>query len=174
MTNDIARTENLLGAFALAITDKMREETEKAAGQGGMVPAALVQVGGEPGQSIDHLRRCLGLSHSATVRVVMQLEEKGWLLKTRSHAQDARMATLNLTAAGEVVRARVLAARQGLLQSVMKTLPGPAHQHLTNLLELMLPRLIHSSDAADHVCRLCDLQVCPQDICPAEPEKREA
>ena len=166
-TDDIARTGNLLGAFALIMNDKMRAATEKAIGQGGMIPAALVQIGSVPGQSINNLRRSLGLSHSATVRVVMHMEQKGWVLKSRSHEQDARMATLNLTASGQTAMSLILAERKQLLETLVKTLPQTAQLQLGCLLEHMLPQLVESLADAEQACRLCDMHVCPQDRCPA-------
>lgn len=167
--DDIARTGNLLGALALAIADELRDATEQAAGQGGMAPAALVQVGSAPGQSIDHLRRSLGLSHSATVRVVMQMEAKGWVLKSRSSAADARVATLSLTASGRAAMSKVLAARRRRLEKLVNALPAAARQQLTSLLEQLLPRLVHAPDMSEIICRLCDLRACPQDQCPTVP-----
>lgn len=163
------RTGNLLGALALAVTDKIRDVTAQAAGQGGMVPAALVQVGSEAGQSIDHLRRRLGLSHSASVRVVMQMEAKGWLTKSRANEKDARMATLHLTIEGQAAMAQIVAQRRAFLQSLVGPLTGVEQERLTALLETILSRVIQTDDEAEQACRLCDLSSCPQDRCPTTP-----
>ena len=163
------RTGNLLGALALAVTDKIRDVTARATGQGGMVPAALVQVGSEAGQSIDHLSRRLGLSHSASVRVVMQMEAKGWLTKSRTNEKDARMAKLHLTMEGQAAMAQILAQRRTFLQSLVGPLTRVEQENLTALLETILSRAVQTDDEAEQVCRLCDLSSCPQDRCPTTP-----
>jgi DNA-binding MarR family transcriptional regulator len=172
--DDIARTGNLLGALSLAIVDKMRDATEEAAGAGAMIPAALVQIGSYPDQPIDTLRRYLGLSHSAAVRVAMQLEEKGWLSKTKPIKGDARAVSLTLTREGKKAMASVLKERQHFLDNLVGSLPVAERKQLTRLLEHLLPRVIHSREESDQACRLCDLRVCPQDLCPAEPLQETA
>lgn len=64
------RLANLIGAFALAITDRARDAVRSAADAGDSVAAALVHLSHAPPGGIDTLRRALGLSHSATVRLV--------------------------------------------------------------------------------------------------------
>lgn len=173
-SSDIARTGNLLGALSLAIADKMRDATEEAAGAGAMMPAALVQIGSYPDQPIDTLRRYLGLSHSATVRLVMQLEGKGWLSKSKTPGKDARAVALTLTASGRSAMASVQAERQHFLDRVVASLSSTERKHLTTLLEHLLPRIIQTREESDQACRLCDLQTCPQDRCPAEPLQEPA
>jgi MarR family transcriptional repressor of emrRAB len=167
--DDIARTGNLLGALCLTIADKMREATEDAAGGQAMIPAALVQIGSYPNQPIDKLRRYIGLSHSATVRLVIQLEAKGWLIKSKLPGADARAVALSLTKSGKSAMASVLKERGRFLDRLVESLSATERKHLTQLLEHLLPRVIHSRDESDQACRLCDLRVCPQDLCPAEP-----
>ena len=50
-----ARTANLLGALALALSDEIRSAAERQVTHGGSAPAALSLIGHEPGLSIDEL-----------------------------------------------------------------------------------------------------------------------
>src|SRR3954470_16045517 len=69
------RRANMLGAFALAVADRMRAETEAAVGHSGAAAAALVMVAQFPDRTVEFLRRAVGLSHPAAVRVVDRLVE---------------------------------------------------------------------------------------------------
>src|SRR6266542_2469726 len=64
------RQTNLLGALALALVDRLNEALVQGANRNLSSAAALVFIHGRPGETIDFLARVLGLSHSATVRVV--------------------------------------------------------------------------------------------------------
>src|ERR687897_432069 len=73
-----ARDANLLGALSLAVAERVEAATRAAAAHGGSAPAALaaldVFLGGS---SIDTVRKPLGLTHSAAVRLVDRLEVAG-------------------------------------------------------------------------------------------------
>ncbi len=59
-----------------------------------MAAAALVQIEGEPGCSIELVAGRIGLTHSATVRVVDKLAERGLVEKDRAR-KDARAQSLS-------------------------------------------------------------------------------
>src|SRR5918992_2948785 len=73
-----ARDANLLGALSLAVAERVEAATRAAAAHGGSAPAALaaldVFLGGS---SIDTVRKPLGLTHSAAVRLVDRPEGAG-------------------------------------------------------------------------------------------------
>src|SRR5918992_4351689 len=72
------REANLLGAVSLAVSDRVRGAVERGAAQGGSAPAALVSLAGYlDGSPIDAVRGPLGLTHSATVRLVDRLVAAG-------------------------------------------------------------------------------------------------
>ena len=82
-------TGNLLGAMALAVSDRMAEALADRSGRSESAAAtlsALDQLLGEP--SIDQLSRVLGLSQSGTVRLVDRLEQDG--LVRRGSGEDGR------------------------------------------------------------------------------------
>ena len=89
------RASNLLGALAVALGDDISAATEGVAGHAAASPAAIVTVGGEPGQTIESLRRALELSHSGTVRLLDRLEDEG--IVERREGKDGRSAAIFLT-----------------------------------------------------------------------------
>ncbi|MGH2743362.1 MAG: winged helix DNA-binding protein, partial [Thermoleophilaceae bacterium] len=94
-----ARGANLLGAVSLAVADRVRDAAERGTGQGGSAPAALVSLAGYlDGSPIDSVRGPLGLTHSATVRVVDRLVAAG--LARRRGGADRRSVAVELTPAG--------------------------------------------------------------------------
>ena len=161
------RTSNLFGALALAVADKLRETVESTSGYIAAAPSAIVQIGTSPNESIDRLRQTLGLSHSAAVRIAERLESDGLIQKTRG--EDGRVAMLALTPAGRSVMYDILLNRRSMLSSVLEDLAADDWSALTRIVEKVMPRLVVSRNDSDHVCRLCDEDVCPYDRCPVEP-----
>ena len=96
------RRDNLLGAFVLAIGDRLRRETEEAIGHTGASAAALITVAQFPDRTIEFLRQAIGLSHPATVRVVDRLVDGG--LVRRRPAGPGPAVALRATAAGSARR----------------------------------------------------------------------
>src|SRR5690242_16745337 len=75
---DLARLANLLGAWSLAVSDRITAAAGVAAGRGGQAPAALVALDQfADGRTIEELSSVLGLTHSATVRLVDGLVADG-------------------------------------------------------------------------------------------------
>jgi DNA-binding MarR family transcriptional regulator len=97
MTDD-ARRHNLLGAFVLAVADRIRVETENSVGHSGSAAAALVTIAHFPGRTVEFLRQAIGLSHPAAVRVVDRLVEQG-LVRRRPSGPGPAVA-LTVTTAG--------------------------------------------------------------------------
>src|SRR3954452_20010424 len=96
--NEDERRANLLGAFAVAVGDRVRAETEAAVGHSGAAAAALVMVAQFPDRTVECLRRAVGLSHPAAVRVVARLVEAK--LVRRRPARRGPAVALTATAAG--------------------------------------------------------------------------
>ena len=160
------RTANLLGALALALTDTLTEVTSARAERGAAAPAALVLVSFYPGQSIDSLARTLGLSHSATVRLVDRLAGDGLL--DRREGTDGRTTALHLTRKGRARADAILDERGRALTGALGPLSAKERAQFSQLLEKVLGALTRDRQHADHICRLCDERVCPADDCPVE------
>ena len=160
------RTANLLGALALALSDAQRRETEAQADLGAAGPAALVTIGVDPGGSVQTLAGVLGLSHSATVRLVDRLTAAG--LVERHAGADSRTLALYLTGLGGERRRQILDGRTRILSDALAPLSDGEQSALTALLEKLLSGLTQGRHHADHICRLCDEDCCPGETCPVE------
>lgn len=169
---DTDRTANLLGALALALTDRMIEETETRAEHGAAAPAALVSVGIDPGLSMGALAHTIGLTHSATVRLVDRLSDVG--LMERRGGPDGRSVGLHLTRQGIARRRAILKGRNRILSEALAALPVDDQDALTLLIEALLGAITLDRQQADHICRLCDEDVCPEATCPVERAARRA
>jgi MarR family transcriptional regulator, negative regulator of the multidrug operon emrRAB len=160
------RSANLLGALVTALHDELEAATSEAAAHGSAFPAALVSILGEPGMSIETLRRILGVSHSGTVRLLDQLEAER--LVERKAGPDGRTVALHLTAAGRRQAKAVQGARLAVLDNALGLLTAQERSQLLRLNEKLLGGLTRDRDHSDHICRLCDLAACPGSSCPVE------
>ena len=160
------RTANLLGALALAISDAQTQAMEVASSLGRSATATLVTLGEYPGLSVAALAATVGLSHSATVRLVDDLERRG--VVQRTPGADRRSVGLGLTGAGMDLRARVMQSRADVLERSLAEVPPADREMLTQVLSRILEDLTTSQTAADHICRLCDEDACGRDDCPVE------
>lgn len=172
MYHTYSRLANLLGVLSLAVADQMTEAMTGVADQGGGAPAALVQIADHPRLTIEELRRRIGLSHSATVRLIDRLAARGLILRDRNQ-QDARAAGLRLTRQGEAAARAVLAARGQVTASIVGRLPPDRQRELESLLDEMLARIPATSEDGTLLCRLCCLRDCPADRCPVELRYQE-
>jgi MarR family transcriptional regulator, negative regulator of the multidrug operon emrRAB len=160
------RTANLLGAAALAIAEAVTGAISVSGGRSEAAKAALAVLLQWPPRSIGHLAKVLRRSHSATVRLIEELEGQGLVAKNTS--EDRRAIELNLTAQGRREAQRLIAARGDMLDGMVGRLGNAERRELTRLLEKLLPMLTPDREACDHICRLCELAACPQDRCPVE------
>ena len=163
------RLANLLGVTALAAVDRLRDAVER----GGSAPAALVHLQAYPGESVDALRRVLGISQPATVRAVDRLAAEG--LVERRPGGDRRTLALHLTAAGERAATAVLERRSASLGALLDRLEPAEQAALAPLLERLVASLAEDRPAARRVCRLCDRAACTRyPGCPLEHTTRAA
>lgn len=159
-----ARGNNLLGAFVVAVNDRVQQRAEEAIGMGGQAPAALVTIGHNYGQSVEFLSGVLQLSHSGCVRLVDKLFQQSWI--ERRAGVDRRTVALYLTHTGRERKRDVLRARRDALDGVIDTLTPRQQEQFVELLEIMLKAVTASKNEADVICRLCEEQVCAQSHCP--------
>jgi DNA-binding MarR family transcriptional regulator len=161
------RLANLLGVTALVTADRLRAAVEADLGSGGSGPAALVHLQAYPGESVEALRRVLGISQPATVRIVDRFVAAG-LLERRAGA-DRRTLALHLTRAGDRAAGDVLAERTRSLRPLLDVLTPDERAALTPLLERIVASLADDRAQARRVCRLCDRGACTSDPgCPLE------
>jgi MarR family transcriptional regulator, negative regulator of the multidrug operon emrRAB len=172
------RLSNLLGAWALAVSDRVGAAAAAAAGRGGQAPAALValhQFAG--GSTIEELRQVLGLSHSAAVRLIDGLVADGHVARQQA-ADDRRSVALFLTASGRTTARRIIAARQRAVEATLEHLTEAELRSLTRLAEGLTEDIADlrlnerrrgAAPARGWLCRLCDFRACgrSEGRCPA-------
>jgi MarR family transcriptional regulator, negative regulator of the multidrug operon emrRAB len=161
---------NALGALALEVTRRVQEAGEAASAHGASVPAALTALHGlTGGQSIDALRRVVGLTHSGAVRLVDRLAAAG--LVERRVGADGRAVALQLTPDGRRAARRVLVRREAAIETVLAALTARERAELARLHERLLASLTDGGQDRRRVCRLCDVEACGRD-CPTSVELR--
>ena len=155
---DMDRTTNLLGALALAITDRIKSGMKNTFDRSGETAAAIVVLGYAPGLSVEILRQVLALSHPGTVRLIDRLEEDG--LVERRKADDGRAVALHLTAKGSKLRQRLMDRRLDMLEAALKGLSDDDRLVFGNLLAKVLANLPETEMAKHRICRLCSVKTC--------------
>jgi DNA-binding MarR family transcriptional regulator len=160
-----AHEVNAFGALALEVARRVQEAGELASPGGASAPAALVALNGlANGQSIDALRRLLGLTHSGAVRLVDRLSAAG--LVERRVGVDGRSLSLRLTPEGRRAARRILARREAAIEQLLAPLSASERATLARLHERLLGHTTSTPQDRRRVCRLCDVEACGRD-CPA-------
>ena len=161
------RTANLLGALALRLVDEMIGAITDVSELGDSASTALVALARKRKRPIEYLRRVLGLSHPATVRLVDRLCEAGLVI--RHSGPDGRTVTPVLTPAGLKGARAVARARAAVLESMLKGLDQASCAQVTRVLESILEAAPKDQQDAVNLCRLCDLSVCNRGArCPVD------
>lgn len=164
---DTLKLENIVGALALALSDVLVREAQAEAPEPGPAAAAITLVGHEPGLTIEHLRRALGLSHPGAVRLVDRLAADG-LVRRLPSERDRRAVALHLTEAGASSAQAIRHARRGSLAAALRTLTAAERKSLAGVAEKLLRGLVRTEDDARATCRLCDYDACEE--CPVDAE----
>ncbi len=73
---------------------------------------------------------------------------------------------LFLTESGKRKVQGIVRARRRCLDEVLAVLPLKEQKKLTTMLERMLGFLTGDDDSAEAICKLCEVDVCPQNRCP--------
>ena len=170
------RLINLLGAFALALADAIRDATEAATGMTGAAPAALVALQQFlAGRTTEDLAQATGLTHSGAVRLIDRLVAAG--LVERRPGRDGRSLSIVLTAAGRALSGEITAARATAIDAALEGLGGGDRGALLVLVEALITTMTaqrlgareRGDEPAAWLCRLCDFASCgrPAGECPA-------
>lgn len=104
----------------------------------------LMELARTDGLSQNELAARLRLEKSTVSRLVGQLEQRGWVARTRD-AHDGRVRVLQLTAAGRTVATDLAAARQAKFARVFAALPDDQRAGVLDALAV----LVEAMDA-DH------------------------
>jgi MarR family transcriptional repressor of emrRAB len=160
------RLANLLNAAATAISDA---QMRSVALYGDLKPSttgAILTLGQHSALTISELAGILGLSHSATVRLVDGLGDKG--LARRGDRQDRREVAVSLTVDGQALYAQLRQAQGETLMPLLEEIAPADQARLEAMLSHILAVLTKGRQIADHICRFCDEGICGQDACPVE------
>ena len=79
---------------------------------------------------------------------------------------DKRAVALFLTDQGKRSVGRIVRTRRRCLDEVLAVLTVREHKQLTSMLEPMLGFLTTDFYSGEAICRLCEVDVCPQERCP--------
>lgn len=158
---------NLLGAFATTVATNIEQQVAEVGLRGTSAATALVTIRNHPNDTIEVLRRILGITHSGAVRLINGLEDDGLIRRQRS-GSDGRAVTTRLTREGEKRATMVLEARARVTTAVLGSLSHEQQSMLRPALQTALAALTDGKDKARRICRLCDEQVCRPNGCPVE------
>lgn len=167
---------NVLGAFALALADRIQDATEAEAGMIGAAPAALVALHEFlTGRTTEDVAQAMGLTHSGAVRLIDRLVEAG--LVERRPGRDGRSLSIVLTATGRALSRKVTLARAAAIEGALEGLGSDDRRALVGLVDTLITNVTvqrlcareHGAEPAGWLCRLCDFTACrrPQGDCPA-------
>lgn len=160
----------------LAAYDSMAEATARAVGRGAQAPAALVALREFlHDATIQQLSDAIGLTHSATVRLVDRLVADGYVVR-QGASRDGRAVAIGLTAAGEAAADRVRQARRLAVEELLQALSIQERQVLAGCVDKLLAELTRrrldtrarGEPVHSWLCRLCDFGACgrPEGRCP--------
>ena len=168
--HELTRLANLLGATALTTSDVMLADVRKAADVSTSGAAALVVLAGSPPIGGSELARRIGVSQSATARLVDGLERSGLVQRKARSGRDVVVEPTR--AATEAVDA-VMAARERALAPLVAELDREEQAALDAALSKILSRLHARVGSGDRMCRLCDRAGCVRTgACPVGQAER--
>jgi DNA-binding MarR family transcriptional regulator len=155
------RLENLVGAFALSLGERLQERMAEAAGCSSTAVAALQWI--DRGRKLrpSDLVEALEISSPGGSQLVRSLMATGLVQRAR-YAHDQRQWALRLTELGLRRLSDAVYARKASARELMTTLPFPWRLRLIRILEKLLARMADSRPAVLRLCRHCDWMVCRQ------------
>jgi MarR family transcriptional regulator, negative regulator of the multidrug operon emrRAB len=160
------RLENLLGALAVAVADRVRVAVEDQLGAGGSAAAVLMMIGVEPHISAEAIARQLNVAQPTVVQALGALQERG-LVKKES-GTDCRVRELTLTKPGAQMVASMLERRAAILAPLIRGLGDRERAALTQVIETILIATVVRPDEKFLICRFCNEHECGPEDCPVE------
>lgn len=155
-------TANRLAAFATLLHDSVHAESEDLSASAAAALTTLRQNG--PTAILD-IARTVGLTHSATVRLVDRLE-KDWLVRRLS--RKGREVKVEVTARGRRRAGQFQDKRIAAAETLVGVLDAEEIEILGRALDKMLEVPVDGQESADHICRACDKDGCRAENCPVE------
>jgi DNA-binding MarR family transcriptional regulator len=153
------RLENLLGAFAVALGERLKKRMADAAGCSPMGVAALEWLDRGHNLRPRDLVDALEISPPGASQLVRSLMAAGLVRRAR-YPHDQRQWALGLTELGFRRLGRASHARAKLVSEMVTTIPFPWRLRLLRILERLLARMVESQQAVTQLCRYCDWHRC--------------
>ncbi len=153
-------TLDVVGACALGLADAIWE----IQGRDRSDAAALGLIRDRPGISIEDVARQVGLTHSATVRLVDRLEEAS--LARRSAVGPGRRVGLSVTSKGAKAVSSSRRARHAVLSLAVRGLDTESVRLLKELARTIVMNIADDQQEIDRACRLCNQVACFDVGCP--------
>lgn len=160
---------NLMGATAIAVADQIYAAATMATSQSPSFAAALVIIDRYPLVTVEVLGQYLSLSQSGAARLVERLV--GQDLVTRQRGADKRFVCLQLTAAGQVRVQELQQAREDAVGQLLTPLTDDEQTQLLSLLTKIASHSPFDTTAEEHLCRFCNIQLCPLPACQERVEQ---
>jgi MarR family transcriptional regulator, negative regulator of the multidrug operon emrRAB len=164
----IERQHNLIGAFALALSDRISAAIELEGGPAGTAGAALLLIHHGSVGHIDDLRPPLALTQAGVARLVDRLVAAGLVRRVAAADGDGRKVGLALTRSGGARARALMRARERAIAGALDALSPAQTAHLGELADRLLAAAAREHAAPGRLCRYCDEQACDLRRCPVE------
>lgn len=153
---------NRLAAFATLLHEAVHAETDDLSQS---AVAALLTLRHSGPTAIQDIARVIGLTHSATVRLVDRLE-KDWLV--RRLTRKGREVRVEVTARGRRRAGTYQDRRIAAAETLIAVLETEEREVLLRALDKMLEVPVDGAESAERICRSCDRDGCRAEGCPVE------
>jgi MarR family transcriptional regulator, negative regulator of the multidrug operon emrRAB len=163
-----SRALNLVGAFALAVADRVSAGMDELGAPAGSAAAALLLIHHGHVRRIDDLRAPLALTQAGVVRLVDRLAAAGLVKRVPGAAADRRKVSLVLTRSGARRARELLRARERAMSELLADLAPDQVTELGAVCERVLATIAADAPAPARLCRHCDEQACDLTLCPVE------
>lgn len=157
---------NRLAALATALDDAVHAETEDLSPS---AVAALQTIRQDGPLAIQDVARTIGLTHSATVRLVDRLE-KDWLVRRLS--RKGREVRVEATARGRRRASQFQERRLSIAGGLVDALDPEERAVLAGLVDKLLAASVADAEGAVRTCRSCEREGCRKAGCPVEAAAR--
>ena len=164
----IDRQHNLIGAFALALTDRVSAAVEQEGGPAGTAGAALLLIHHGSVDHIDQLRAPLALTQAGVARLVDRLVAAGLVRRVAAADGDGRKVGLALTRSGGARARALMRARERAIGQALDELSPAQTAQLGELADQVLAAAAREHPSPGRLCRYCDEQACDLSRCPVE------
>lgn len=155
-------TANRLAAFATLLNDAIHADTDELSAS---AVAALHTIRQGGPMAIQDIARTIGLTHSATVRLIDRLE-KDWLV--RRLTRKGREVRVEVTARGRRRAGQFQDRRIAAAETLLAVLDDSERAVLAQAIDKMLDVPVDGRDSAERICRSCDRDGCREKDCPVQ------